>query len=152
VVKVKVLKHVGDWNPGDVVEVSDAIAIELCDGVKAERLDRYMTAEAVRRDINNLTVKEMRELGMDNKPLSPDQEMLVKTEEAALAGKPVAHGEPLITVGGITPATQVFPAMIDAMDENVRPEVTKGEDLKAEAKAKESDKKADDKADKKAKK
>ena len=91
-VKVKILKHVGAWTPGEVVEVTEEFAKHLChvnvttDGltetrhVRALMLDEAEALELANMDISNLTAAEAKELGVKNIVDSSP-----KSEEAQLA-------------------------------------------------------------------
>jgi hypothetical protein len=125
-VKVKVLKTVGHYVPGQVVEVTRDVSKHLADGKKAMLLEDYDKLEKLKRNPANLTVKEMIEMDMKNAPVNPDVETFAKAEQAAMNGKPVASGEPVVATGGITPPTQVYPAFAEKMGHDV----TQPEDVK----------------------
>ncbi len=111
-VKIQVMKPVGQYMPGQEIEVDEETAAHLCDGVKAMRSDDFAKMMAAKKDPKNLTVKEMNDLGAKNIPV--DQLTVAAAEKAALQGKPVASGEPITVTGGVTPPSLVFPAMAAA--------------------------------------
>jgi len=141
-VKVHILKPCGPYLPGQEVEVEEATAMHLCDGVKAMRADDFGKLQAAKKDPKNLTVMEMNELGIKNIP--QDLKTLAATEKAALEGQPYASGEPITVTGGVTPPTLVFPAMAEA---GKHPVSDVSELKKAFLAKKEDDKKADKKAE-----
>lgn len=109
-IKLKILKAVGPYMPGQEVEVDDETAKHLADGVKAMKVEDFEKAQAAKKDIKGLTVKQMNDLGAKN-VVGEDMAVYMKTEKAAISGKPVASGETITVTGGITPPTMVFPDM-----------------------------------------
>lgn len=108
-VSVKILKHVGAWVPGQVVEVDEAMAKHLChvneltDGitsvkhVRAMLLEDALAAEEAAKDIGGLTSAEAKAMGIKNvtdsssvaPKLDPEAE-LKKQAEAELAAEEAA--------------------------------------------------------------
>ena len=111
-VKVTILKHVGGYMPGQEVEVDEETAAALCDGSKAMKTEDHNAKLAKEADVKGMTVAEMHEKGLKNVPMA-DLQVMSKTEAAALAGKPVAAGEPITVTGGVTPPTLVYPAFAE---------------------------------------
>lgn len=144
-VEVKILKVVGPYLPGQVVQVDDEMAVHLADGKKAMLLSDFEKMESAQKDPSKLSVKEMADLNMKN-IVGPDQAFVAKAEELALKGKPIASGEPQTCTGGVTPPTMVFPAMAKAAGHEVSDAKEIKEALKSEKeKAEKGDKKQDDK-------
>jgi hypothetical protein len=94
-VKVKILKHVGAWVPGEVVEVDETLAKHLChvnitdDGVtklehrRAMMLDEAESLEEAAKDPANLTAAEASALGIKN-VVGPDTEAALADAEQKL--------------------------------------------------------------------
>lgn len=137
-VKVTILKHVGPYMPGQEVDVDEETAAQLCDGSKAMKTEDHNAKLAKQADVKKMTVAEMHEKGLKNVPVNEDLETLKKTESAAIAGKPVASGEPITVTGGVTPPSLVFPAFAEIGNH----EVTEVKDVKP---AKKDDKKVEEK-------
>lgn len=91
--EIKVLKHVGIWEPGDVIEVEDHIAEHMCketelwDGAKmvihqkAMLLSDAEELENIPADVNQLTAKQMADLNLKNVVSSVDEEEFNKIIE-----------------------------------------------------------------------
>jgi len=93
-VKLKILKHVGQWGPGTIVEVDDKLAEQLLianevhNGHKfiinrrAMKLEEAEALENLPHDINELTAYEASQLGIknitDNTQQPEDQKAEVK--------------------------------------------------------------------------
>lgn len=76
-VKVKILKYVGHYEPGQIVEVSPEEAAQLCaksqvhlgglnDHVRAITLDEMKSLEEVKVDASKMTAAEFAALGLKN--------------------------------------------------------------------------------------
>jgi hypothetical protein len=110
-VKVKLLRHVGEWAPGDVAEVSEALAKELCavrtinDGPvptkysKAVRLDEVEKGEKLvltKAQIAKMTQHELTQLGKKNIVATPVdgafEAQLAKMKK--VAEKAMSEGKP----------------------------------------------------------
>jgi len=77
-VKVKIMKHVNHWVPGQVIEVSKEMAHQLCivgklhngvkevDHVRAMLLEDAEKLEAVEEKIENMTAMEADKKGIKN--------------------------------------------------------------------------------------
>ena len=83
-VKVKILKYVGQWTPGDIIEVSESQAEELCKvgeiqmGADLQKHYRAMRIEDVEKlevykaqSIHKMTAAEATALGLKNIVKSP---------------------------------------------------------------------------------
>lgn len=94
-VKVKILKHVGQWSPGDVVEVPEPLAKQLCtvstvnNGHKIvphQKAMLHSDAEALASapvKMEDLTQGDMAQMGIKNVVQSPkysDLERKLKTD------------------------------------------------------------------------
>ena len=103
-VKVKILKHVGSWTPGQVVDIEHAQAKELCkvsyvhNGVqalptqKAILLEEAEALAALPKDIEQLTRKEALELGVKNVVAGPEARA-VEVEEPKRRGPKAKSAE-----------------------------------------------------------
>lgn len=112
-VKVHMLKNAGPYKAGDVVEVSEAEAKDLSDGVKGMSEADFAKHQAKQADVAGMSVAEMNAKGLKN-VVSPDLGIIAQAEKAALDGKPIASSEPLTVTGGVTPPTLVHPALAKA--------------------------------------
>lgn len=133
--KIKMLKAVPPYMPGQEVDVDDALAKSLCDDKKALSLGDFEKAQAEGADVSKLSVAQMQARGLKNVAAEADAIHYARAESAAIAGVPLAHGDAEMTVtGGITPPTKVFAAVAKAQGlaaEEVAPKAEKKDEKKA---------------------
>lgn len=94
-IRVKMLKHVGQFSPNDIVDCDEHTAKTLCevshvnDGTrlvphtKAMTLDQFKKADQASKEIDVLTVGEMHEMGIKNVVKTPDDPMFEKNLQIA---------------------------------------------------------------------
>jgi len=105
-VKVKILRYVGTWTPGEIIEVSPEEAAVLCKPSeahnghevevihKAMELDKIQKLEALPVDISKLTQKDMDEMGLKNIVHTPlDESVASKPEKKSVEKAPAVKAK-----------------------------------------------------------
>jgi hypothetical protein len=146
-VKVKFLKHVMEFVPGQVVELSEDYARQVCkatevwDGTRLVSAQRAMLLEdaeklekITKEDIAKMSVAQMNELGVKNVVETPAAEIAAVAAKAATTdeSKDVEHHE-LTDVAGDTEMGAEEPAEEEAPSEDPSEE---GEPAKKQKKGK----------------